>query len=133
MGVLLILHSVWRWAVLLAALGALYGLIRAGRGTALPPLLERSIRFYPVILDIQVALGILLWLAQRLVGIPLQSVQVIHPVWGLLAAGAAHAAAAFRERENPVRARGMLIAYGLSLGLILIALASVGAFPFGRR
>lgn len=133
MGVLLILHSVWRWVVLLAALGALYGLIRAGRGIALSPLLERSIRFYPVILDLQVALGILLWLAQRLGDVPLAAVQVIHPVWGLLAAGAAHAAAAFREREHPTRARGMLIAYSLSLILILIALASVGAFPFGRR
>ncbi len=133
MGVLLILHSVWRWVVLLAALGALYGLIRAGRGVALSPLFERSIRFYPVILDLQIALGILLWLAQRLGGVPLTSVQVIHPVWGVLAAGAAHAAAAFRERENPIRARGMLIAYSLSLILILIALSSVGAFPFGRR
>lgn len=104
-----------------------------GSGECLPPLLKRSIRFYPVILDIQIALGILLWLAQRLGGGPLTPVQVIHPVWGLLAAGAAHAAAAFRERENPIRTRGMLIAYTLSLVLILIALASVGAFPFGRR
>lgn len=133
MGILLILHSLWRWAVLLTALGALYGLIREGQGSVLPPLLKRSIRFYPVILDIQIALGILLWLAQRLGGGPLTPVQVIHPVWGLLAAGAAHAAAAFRERENPIRTRGMLIAYTLSLVLILIALASVGAFPFGRR
>ncbi len=133
MSVLLILHSAWRWVVLLAALGAIYGLIRIGQGVAPSPLLERSIRFYPVILDLQVALGILLWLGQRLGGLPVTSAQVIHPVWGLLAAGAAHAAAAFRERENPIRTRGMLIAYSLSLALILIALASVGAFPFGRR
>ncbi|WP_322802562.1 hypothetical protein [Thermoflexus sp.] len=130
---LLILHSLWRWAVLLAVLGALYGLIQEARGIDPSALWKRSIRFYPVILDVQVALGILLWLAQRLGGGPLTPIQVIHPVWGLLAAGAAHAAAAFRERENPIRARGMLIAYTLSLALILIALASVGAFPFGRR
>lgn len=133
MEVLRILHSIWRWIVLLGALGALYGLLRAGRGLSLSPMLERAIRFYPVILDIQVALGILLWLAQRLGGGPLTAVQVIHPAWGLLAAGAAHAAAAFRERENPTRFRGMLLAYGLSLLLVLAALASVGAFPFGRR
>ncbi|MFN3929635.1 MAG: hypothetical protein ACK4OK_08400 [Thermoflexus sp.] len=133
MGVLLILHSTWRWIVLLGAIVALYGLIRAYREGQLPPGLERAVRFYPVLLDVQVALGILLWLAQRLSGGPLTSVQVIHPVWGLLAAGAAHAGAAFQERETPIRARGMLIAYSLSLILMLIALASVGAFPFGRR
>ncbi len=133
MPVLLILHSVWRWAVLIVALLALYGLIRSRREDPMPVLLEHAVRWYPVILDIQVALGIVLWLAQRWGAVPLTSTQVIHPVWGLLAAGAAHGAAAFRERENPTRAWGMLAAYGLSLLLVLIALATVGAFPFGRR
>ncbi len=133
MGVVLILHSVWRWVVLLGALGALYGLLRGRFESSPSALLPRVIRLYPVILDIQVALGIILWLAQRFGGEPLTPIQVIHPIWGLLAAGAAHAAAVFRDREDPVRTRGMLAAYGLSLLLILFALASVGAFPFGRR
>ncbi len=133
MGVVLILHSVWRWVVLLSALAALYGLLRARPGDPPSAFLPRVIRLYPVILDIQVALGIVLWLAQRFGGGPLTPIQVIHPIWGVLAAGAAHAAAAFREREDPIRTRGMLAAYGLSLLLILLALASVGAFPFGRR
>ncbi len=133
MPVLLILHSVWRWAVLIVAFLALYGLIRSRREDPTPVLLEHAVRWYPVILDIQVALGIVLWLAQRWGAVPLTPTQVIHPVWGLLAAGAAHGAAAFRERENPTRALGMLAAYGLSLFLVFIALASVGAFPFGRR
>ncbi|MER3467950.1 MAG: hypothetical protein C4312_05240, partial [Thermoflexus sp.] len=51
----------------------------------------------------------------------------------LLAAFAAHGAAAFRSQGNPARSRGILAAYSLSLLLILIALATVGAFPFGRR
>ncbi len=133
MDVVLILHSGWRWVVLLGALGALYGLLRARPGSAPSAFLSRVIRLYPVILDLQVALGIILWLAQRFGSGPLTPVQVIHPIWGLLAAGAAHAAAAFRDREEPIRTRGMLVAYALSLLLILIALASVGAFPFGRR
>ncbi|WP_299286833.1 hypothetical protein [Thermoflexus sp.] len=133
MPVLLILHSVWRWAVLIVALLALYGLIRSRREDPMPAVVGYAVRWYPVVLDIQVALGILLWLAQRWGAVPLTPIQVIHPVWGLLAAGAAHGAAAFRERENPARARGMLAAYGLSLLLVFIALDSVGAFPFGRR
>ncbi|MBO9362365.1 MAG: hypothetical protein J7452_09205 [Thermoflexus sp.] len=133
MDVLLILHNVWRWVVLIVALLALYGLIRTRPAINLPTALAHAVRWYPVVLDIQVALGVLLWLAQRWGAVPLTPIQVIHPVWGLLAVGAAHGAAAFRRRENPTRARGMLVAYGLSLLLVLISLASVGAFPFGQR
>lgn len=128
-----VLHSLGRWLVLLAALGALSILVRAAGGHPPSPRGERLVRLYPLLLDIQVTLGILLWLGQRLAAVPLTSVQIFHPVWGLLAAFAAHGAAAFRSQGNPARSRGILAAYSLSLLLILIALATVGAFPFGRR
>lgn len=112
MEVLVTIHSLWRWAVLLAAAGAVAAAYRFRRGPGAGALG----RIYVVALDIQVLIGILLWVGRgwwRQGGF----VGWVHPAYMVLALAAAHVARA-RERRGQ---QGLWL-YVASLVLMLLGI-----------
>lgn len=82
-------------------------------------------RIFPILVDIQVTLGIILWIL-RLVTIPggaayyLGFPFILHPILGILAAGLAHMATGAR---NPLRSLGRWAPLA-SLGVLLVLVIS---------
>jgi hypothetical protein len=122
------IHSLLRWIVLIAGVAAL-AVAAAGWAGAGPG--EKTSRqvtlLYAVVLDIQVLLGIVIWLLeQRFQGGGI-FFQLIHPLIMLIALVVAHIFAA-RARRTPglPAAKSRTIGNGLSLLLI------VAGIPWGR-
>ena len=107
MDVLVTIHSVFRWVVLAALVGAaIYGVVRALRRDPWSPGSARPFAIATVVLDIQVLIGIVLWiLSQGWEANPFLA--IIHPVVMLLAVGVAHVAVR-RSRANGARAARLL-------------------------
>lgn len=82
-------------------------------------------RIFPVLVDIQVTLGLILWIV-RIVTIPggaayyLGFPFILHPILGLVAAGLAHMAVGAR---NPLRSLGRWAPLA-SLGVLLVLVIS---------
>lgn len=110
MSFVLALHSFWRWVVLLAAVAAAVGAMRGARGL---------VRFFPVALDIQVLLGIILWVGNGWYRSDNLFLQAIHPGFMLLSLGAAHMGGAFAKKGRPAKA----VAGTLCISLVLMILA----------
>ena len=81
MSLILALHSGWRWVVLLAAVAALVGAVRGTKGL---------VRFFPIAVDLQVLLGIILWVGKGWYASENLFLKLVHPGFMLLALGAAH-------------------------------------------
>jgi hypothetical protein len=114
-------HSGWRYLVILVAILAfaklLIGLVSRGRWSGLDQGLARAL---PIVLDIQVLLGLVLWIARRQWSIPLASRTWEHPVTMLIAVAIAHATwSQIRKREDSSdKFRIGVIGYAVS-GLVL--------------
>ena len=122
MDALVTIHSIFRWVVLAALLVAVvYGIVRALRRDPWSPESARPFSIAVVALDIQVLIGIVVWiLTQAWDANPFLA--VIHPVIMLLAVGVGHVALR-RARTNGTSPPAYWIG---GLGL-LGALALVGA------
>ena len=121
---LVTIHDVWRYAVLVAALGALAlaALVYAG-SREWDALTDRFSRFFTIAMDIQVLIGILVWLTDaRARSDPFLA--WIHPGLMLVAAGLAHAGRVLSERASGSRAKGGRAAafFAASLLLALVAI-----------
>lgn len=114
-------HSIWQYVVLVVVGGALFLSFQK----QLTPTAERLYRLTAVAVDIQVALGIVLWLASS--GWNLGFMQGwLHPLIGLAALGVLHAfvaraRAAGPEDGNKVFRAGIIIAVVLVVATIGIA------------
>lgn len=128
MDTLVTIHSLVRWLVLAALLGGIVIGFGAGRrpGEAFANPIYSAVA---MIVDIQVTLGLILWIFNRgwdegvFIG-------YIHPVVMLLALGVAHVAIARgRRRAASDHAAGnRIVAFGLLLALVLV----VSAVPWER-
>lgn len=127
MDFLTILHSLWRWAVLLAAVVALVGALGGWLGQ-LPPRLaaRRAGTFYTVALDIQVVLGLILWAGKGWYATP-GYFRFEHPTIMLLALVVAHAGQGLSRRaESPTAAaRTVALATAVSLALVVVGIPGV--------
>lgn len=114
-------HSIWQYVVLVMVGGALFLAFQS----QMTPTAERVYRLTAVSVDIQVALGIVLWLARS--GWSLGFMQGwLHPLVGLAALGVLHAfvakaRAAGPEEGNRVFRVGIIIAVVLVVAAIGIA------------
>lgn len=114
-------HSIWQYVVLVVVGGALFLSFQK----QLTPTAERLYRLTAVAVDIQVALGMVLWLASS--GWNLGFMQGwLHPLIGLAALGVLHAfvaraRAAGPEDGNKVFRTGIIIAVVLVVATIGIA------------
>lgn len=128
-------HSVWRWAVLLAAVGAvavgIWGLVR---GISFPGPGRHASRIFVTAMDLQLLVGILLYLTSPIVRAAwadfggamraqeLRFFTVEHTFTMLVAIALAHIGSA-RARRAPTAAKGyarMVLWFGLSLVVLLI-------------
>jgi len=111
-------HSIWQYVALVAVVVALVISFQA----RMTPTAERVYRLTAVAVDIQVALGIVLWLASS--GWSLGLVQGwIHPLVGLAALGVLHtylsrARAGGPEAGNKVFRTGIILAFVLVVAAI---------------
>ena len=133
--IILSLHNVLRWAVLLTGV---YSVLRAGagllaRGSWLPAD-EAARRIFPIALDIQFLVGLLLWAflspittaamhsSGHVMSNPVTRFYLVeHGLAGLLGLAFAHIGSARARRLRPTRARfmSMLVFHGLALVLIV--------------
>ncbi len=131
--IVLSLHNVLRWAVLLTGV---YSVLRAGagllaRGSWLPD--EAARKIFPIALDIQVLVGLLLWAflspittsalhsSQHVMSNPVTRFYLVeHGLAAILGLTFAHIGSARARRLKLTRARfvSMLVFHGLALVLI---------------
>jgi hypothetical protein len=127
MEILVAIHGIGRWIVLLAALAAIVagGAVWAGRASWQTG--DRLGMIYTILLDIQVALGILIWILTILGLNSVQSILLVaHPLVMLLALGIAHMVRVRAGRAGSDPARGRLVTLGFLASLILIILGIPG-------
>ncbi len=124
--VLVEIHNYWRWAVLLLGLASIVLAILAAVGRyKWDTVTDRVTLFFTIALDIQVLLGIIIWvLGARWGEIYLG---YIHPIAMLVAVAVAHIGRARAERANTSEERGRTAAIFFVASLVIIAIA----IPFG--
>jgi hypothetical protein len=124
---LVTIHGLWRWLVLLAALGAIGAgaAVWAGQFQWRPA--ERIGLIFTIVLDIEVALGLLVWLLSLVQGKNLGlALLVIHPLVMLVAVGIAHMVRVRADRVATDAGRARLTTLGFLAALILIILVIPG-------
>lgn len=116
------IHSLWRWLVVAAAVLALAGAAAASGGRP-SGWATRSGLIYTITLDVQVLIGLIIWVGRGWwQGEPFYA--YIHPLIMLLALGVAHMARGREKRARAARrpARGVLFIYGASLLLVVLGI-----------
>ena len=134
MDFLVLLHSFWRWAVLLAGVVALVGALGGWLG-ALPPALaaRRAAAFYTIALDIQVLIGVVLWLGRGWYAQP-GFYRLEHPVIMLLALVVAHAGPTLARRSKALaapKAAARVVALSTVVSLVLVVVGIPGVMRPG--
>lgn len=117
------LHSFWRWVVLVALLvGIVRGLMGWLRGATWESRDRQIALLATTALDIQLLLGIVLWLGQRRWsdGVFLG---IIHPVVMIVAIVIAHAASLQAKKAASDTAKFRALAVGLIVAMFLITAA----------
>ncbi len=114
-------HEGIRWLVLLAIVVGVWGLVR-GWWSAAQYQRRRGVWevLYTVLLDVQLALGVLLFILLAEAAWP----PLGHPLAMILAIGAAHVGMRLSRRES-APARWTLLAFGLSILFVLVGLTFV--------
>lgn len=118
---LVTVHSIWRWLVLLGLVVALvFGFSRSSDTAPLDKSTARPFTFALMMLDIQVLIGLLVWITNRAWEFDV-FLAWIHPVGMLLALGVGHAIVGRATKS------GRTTAYRTAAFGILAALAIVAA------
>jgi hypothetical protein len=129
MDVLVSIHSLLRWVVLAAALVALVVAALAWLGSATTDRQGRlATLVFVVAIDVQVVLGILIYLIGNFWQYPNAQIKIEHPVMMLLALAVSHLAAA-RARRSSGLAAARLRTISIAVSLLLILLG----IPWVRR
>jgi hypothetical protein len=127
MAVLLQIHSLVRWLVLAAWVAAAgkytFGLLRHTSFSRADRILGAT---YAGVLDVQAVLGLALLVGLSLGANDLPPTQyILHAATMFFALAAAHQTARWREAADARRYRNGLIAFGLSLALVVLGLLVV--------
>jgi hypothetical protein len=127
---LVTIHDIWRYAVLVAAVGALALAVLAYAGSRQwDALADRFSLYFTIAMDIQVLIGILVWITDEEARRD-PFLAWIHPGAMLVAAGLAHAGRVLSERVEGSRAKGGRAAafFAASLLVVLVAIP-IGSWP----
>jgi hypothetical protein len=130
MDIVLLLHSLWRWVVVIVSLVALvkFGLGWLQRKT--PDSLDRQItRAFTISIDIQVALGLVLVVLQFLGGVLLRPA-LEHAVIMIIVVILAHLTAMWRNRSDNTALRNSFFVVLAVIILIAVGVARVGGWTF---
>lgn len=125
-------HSFWRYAVLIAAVLALIVSLGAWLGptaqrSVLQPVVRRAASLYIIVLDLQVLVGIVLWIGKGWYAMPGTFFRAEHPATMLLAMIAAHVGLVMAKRQRlPIgAARAVAIGVVVSFVLVLVGIPGV--------
>lgn len=120
---LLIIHSLWRWVLLLVAVvTVLIGLIGWLTRQSWSPLPATLSRLFPIVIDLQVLLGLALWIAEEQWAGNFYF-RFLHPLMGVAALAIAHVVSVLIKRSPGEQGRYRLMALGYLFVLIVAALA----------
>jgi hypothetical protein len=128
---LLDFHSIFRWLVLLLAVGALALAVMSAAGSRpWDGLSDRLSLGFTVAMDIQLLIGLALWVAEQRWSIGDTFLTWLHPLLMIAAVGLAHVGRARADRAEGDKARGMAAAmfFGASL-LVVLAAIPLYAWP----
>lgn len=128
MEITLMIHSLWRWVVVLVALAAL---VKWGLGWFQhknPDLMDRRLMLiFTSVLDVQLLLGILVLVLQASAGV-LQRAALEHATIMVIAVVIAHLSAMWRKRDDNTVLRNNFLVVLVVAVLIGIGVARVGGW-----
>ena len=129
-------HSFWRYAVLIAAVLALVVSLGAWLGptaqrTVLQPVVRRAASLYIIVLDLQVLVGIVLWIGKGWYAMPGTFFRAEHPATMLLAMIAAHVGLAMAKRQRLPTAAARAVAIGVVVSFVLVLVGIPGVVRGG--
>ncbi len=130
MGIVLMLHSLWRWVVVIVALIALVKFALGWLQKKNPDMLDRRLLLaFTTTIDIQVLLGIIVVILMALSGpVPMDAIE--HIVTMVIAAVVAHLSAIWRKRDDSVMLRNSFFIVLATLVLIFAGVAVVNGWSF---
>lgn len=118
-------HAGWQYVTLLAVV---VSLVYSFRGTEMTPTAEKVYRATAIVVDVQVALGIVLWIAVSGWGLGFAQ-GWLHPIAGLAALGVLHAFVGRARKADPAEANGV-VRTGLIIAIVLVV-AAIGIAEIG--
>ncbi len=130
MGIVLMLHSLWRWVVLVVALIALVKFALGWLQRQNPQALDRRVLLaFTTAIDIQVLLGVVAVVLMAL-NMPLPRTALEHTVVMIIAAVVAHASAMWRKRADTAFLRNNFFIVLATLILIVVGITTVNGWHF---
>ena len=127
MAAILLLHGLWRWAVLIAAVLAVTGALTSMRDSAGVSRAQRFGFWYTLALDLQVTVGLILWVGET-AWRSHPFLAFIHPLAMLAGLGLAHVARS-RQRKLVTAGRPSMVPLALYIASLAVL---VLAIPTGR-
>lgn len=129
-------HSFWRYAVLIAAVLALIVSLGAWLGptaqrTVLQPVVRRAASLYIIVLDLQVLVGIVLWIGKGWYAMPGTFFRAEHPATMLLAMIAAHVGLVMAKRNRLPTGAARAVAIGVVVSFVLVLVGIPGVVRGG--
>lgn len=118
MDILVTAHSWWQYATLLAIV---VSLVFAFRGAVMDSTAETVYRMTAIVVDIQVALGLVVWLSNSGWNMGLAQ-GWLHPILGVAALGVLHAFIG-RARKGPAETANRTVRTGLLIAIVLVVAA----------
>lgn len=130
MGIVLMIHSLWRWVVVIAALAALVKFALGWLQRKNPDALDRRlVMAFTTVIDIQVLLGIIVVILIAMGGV-VGMTTIEHVVTMVIAAVVAHLSAMWRKRDDNVMLRNNFFVVLATLVLIVAGVATVNGWHF---
>jgi len=119
-------HRFWGYVVLVAAVLGLVAAAAAWLG-AVPAgqVVRRAGLLYTIPLDIQILVGVVIWLLLGGLGQPRVPTRIEHPATMILAAVAAHAGQVMARRARTPKAAARVLTIGIAVSLVLAILGVV--------
>jgi hypothetical protein len=121
-------HTIFRWVVLIAAVAALVLAVMSATGSRpWDAVSDRASLFFTIAMDIQLLIGLLVWVVEQRWGGGDNYLSFLHPLLMIAAVGLAHVGRVRADRAQGDRSRGTTAALFFSASLVVIVLA----IPFG--
>ena len=124
-------HSIFRWVVLLTAIGAVaLSALAASGSRPWDALSDRFSLFFTIAMDIQLLIGLVLWVVEQRWSISDTFLTWLHPLLMIAAVGLAHVGRVRADRSEGDRQRGTVASLFFGASLIVVVLAiPLSAWP----
>jgi hypothetical protein len=132
MELIVTLHNIWRWVVLLVGLGATALAVMSATG-ARPwdGVSDRLSFFFTLAMDIQLLIGVVVWIGQQRWDGSDTFLSYIHPLLMLAAVALAHVGRARSDRADGSRTKGQQASIFFIVSFIVIVVAiPIAHWPF---